>query len=169
MQAQLYEQGADVRRIVQYVRNWWRYVFSEHNNCVIGLWRNLCCWQYPKVLQTLKVLILTTMSKTCLQSTNFWLYQCYTSKKGASVKIPIPLIPLILLVPKDGLEPSRGCPHWILNPARLPIPPLRPYKSVARIFLLQWIKSVSVPPVYHRKYSRLAHDTKATVISNSIF
>jgi len=21
-----------------------------------------------------------------------------------------------LLVPKDGLEPSRGCPHWILNP-----------------------------------------------------
>ena len=28
-------------------------------------------------------------------------------------------------MPKDGLEPSRGCPHWILNPARLPIPPLR--------------------------------------------
>ena len=29
-------------------------------------------------------------------------------------------------MPKDGLEPSQGCPHWILNPARLPISPLRP-------------------------------------------
>ena len=28
-------------------------------------------------------------------------------------------------MPKDGLEPSLGCPNWILNPARLPIPPLR--------------------------------------------
>ena len=28
-------------------------------------------------------------------------------------------------MPEDGVEPSRGCPHWILNPARLPIPPLR--------------------------------------------
>ena len=31
-----------------------------------------------------------------------------------------------LMVPKVGLEPTRGCPHWILNPARLPISPLRP-------------------------------------------
>lgn len=29
-------------------------------------------------------------------------------------------------VPKVGLEPTRPCGHWILNPARLPIPPLRP-------------------------------------------
>jgi hypothetical protein len=43
---------------------------------------------------------------------------------------------LILLVPKDGLEPSQGCPYWILNPARLPIPPLRPDKPVARSFLV---------------------------------
>jgi len=34
MQSQLYEQGADVRRIGQYVRNWWRCVFGEYNNCV---------------------------------------------------------------------------------------------------------------------------------------
>ena len=26
----------------------------------------------------------------------------------------------------EGLEPSRGCPHRILNPARLPIPPPEP-------------------------------------------
>ncbi len=28
-------------------------------------------------------------------------------------------------VPKRGLEPPRGCPHYDLNVARLPIPPLR--------------------------------------------
>jgi hypothetical protein len=27
---------------------------------------------------------------------------------------------------EEGLEPSRGCPHRILNPARLPIPPPEP-------------------------------------------
>ncbi len=30
------------------------------------------------------------------------------------------------LVPRRGLEPPRGCPHWHLKPARLPIPPPRP-------------------------------------------
>ncbi len=29
------------------------------------------------------------------------------------------------IVPEVGLEPTRGCPHRILSPARLPIPPLR--------------------------------------------
>jgi hypothetical protein len=24
------------------------------------------------------------------------------------------------LVPEEGVEPSRGCPRWILNPLRLP-------------------------------------------------
>ena len=28
-------------------------------------------------------------------------------------------------VPARGLEPPRGCPQWILNPSRLPIPPHR--------------------------------------------
>ena len=27
-------------------------------------------------------------------------------------------------VPEAGIEPARYCYHWILNPARLPIPPL---------------------------------------------
>ena len=31
----------------------------------------------------------------------------------------------LYVVPKRGLEPPRGCPHWILSPARLPVPPLR--------------------------------------------
>ena len=28
------------------------------------------------------------------------------------------------IVPEGGIEPPRPCGHWILNPARLPIPPL---------------------------------------------
>ena len=27
------------------------------------------------------------------------------------------------LLPEAGIEPARGCPHGILNPGRLPIPP----------------------------------------------
>ncbi len=30
-----------------------------------------------------------------------------------------------LCVPREGLEPSRSCEHWILSPTRLPIPPPR--------------------------------------------
>ena len=30
------------------------------------------------------------------------------------------------LMLEEGLEPSRGYPHRILNPARLPIPPPEP-------------------------------------------
>ena len=29
------------------------------------------------------------------------------------------------MVPKAGIEPARSCPHRILSPARLPVPPLR--------------------------------------------
>ena len=29
----------------------------------------------------------------------------------------------ILMVPRAGLEPARGCPRGILNPLCLPIPP----------------------------------------------
>ena len=29
------------------------------------------------------------------------------------------------MVPKVGIEPTRGCPHQILSLARLPISPLR--------------------------------------------
>ena len=28
-------------------------------------------------------------------------------------------------MPAEGLEPTRSCDHWILSPARLPIPPRR--------------------------------------------
>src|SRR5438128_12235063 len=28
-------------------------------------------------------------------------------------------------VPAEGIEPTRSCDHWILSPARLPVPPRR--------------------------------------------
>src|SRR6478752_6026993 len=28
-------------------------------------------------------------------------------------------------LPAEGIEPTRSCDHWILSPARLPIPPRR--------------------------------------------
>jgi hypothetical protein len=40
---------------------------------------------------------------------------------------PIKIAPeTVSMVPKRGFEPRRGSPHWTLNPARLPVPPLRP-------------------------------------------
>ena len=43
-------------------------------------------------------------------------------------------------VPVRGLEPPRGCPQWILNPSRLPIPPHR-HVSTSRTRIL--IKTLS--------------------------
>jgi hypothetical protein len=28
-------------------------------------------------------------------------------------------------LPAEGIEPTRSCDHWILSPARLPVPPRR--------------------------------------------
>lgn len=35
------------------------------------------------------------------------------------------------MVPEVGLEPTQGCPYGILNPARLPISPLRLQEKLA--------------------------------------
>ena len=42
--------------------------------------------------------------------------------------------PAGLVVPKEGLEPTRPCGHYALNVARLPIPPLR-HGGIARVDL----------------------------------
>jgi hypothetical protein len=34
-------------------------------------------------------------------------------------------------LPAEGLEPTRSCDHWILSPARLPVPPRRRRKREA--------------------------------------
>src|SRR5258707_11049813 len=36
-------------------------------------------------------------------------------------------------MPKGGLEPPRACAHWLLKPARLPVPPLRRGLGTANI------------------------------------
>jgi hypothetical protein len=35
-------------------------------------------------------------------------------------------------LPAEGLEPTRSCDHWILSPARLPVPPRRRREKVER-------------------------------------
>ncbi len=35
-------------------------------------------------------------------------------------------------LPAEGLEPTRPCGHWILSPARLPIPPRRLFSRKER-------------------------------------
>ena len=32
-------------------------------------------------------------------------------------------------LPAEGIEPTRSCDHWILSPARLPVPPRRPRRT----------------------------------------
>ena len=64
-------------------------------------------------------------------------------------------------VPEEGLDPSRGSPHWILNPARLPIPPLWPIngpsitdcktKSAPCKIQLTPPNSLSCPPAHNRQ------------------
>ena len=51
-----------------------------------------------------------------------------------SIKIKLLLIKRLIgvSVPRAGIEPARYCYHWILNPARLPIPPSRP-KRMSKI------------------------------------
>ena len=60
------------------------------------------------------------------------------------------------LVPMVGVEPTRPCGHWILSPARLPIPPhrhkmLEDYEPSARQksnFIFQRLRGMlrHVPP-----------------------
>ena len=47
------------------------------------------------------------------------------------------------MVPKRGLEPPRGCPHMVLNHARLPISPLRQVEKQKLSAGLAVVKPVS--------------------------
>ena len=55
---------------------------------------------------------------------------------------------VFFMVPKEGIEPTRPEGHWILNPARLPVPPLRHFKSgKAIISQSEWGMSREKPNV----------------------
>src|SRR5206468_6538379 len=49
------------------------------------------------------------------------------------VPLPAPRSLLPIIMPKGGLEPPRACAHWLLKPARLPVPPLRRRKGTANV------------------------------------
>ncbi len=44
-----------------------------------------------------------------------------------------------VMVPEEGVEPTRPCGHRILSPARLPVPPFR----LVRLFYLQKRRSAN--------------------------
>ena len=46
-------------------------------------------------------------------------------RKAKSRDIPVTAFCYTYMVPKGGLEPPWGFPHYALNVARLPVPPLR--------------------------------------------
>ena len=54
-----------------------------------------------------------------------------------------------LFVPKAGIEPALCCQNWILNPARLPIPPLRLLLESAKIQKL--IEPIQIVLVFLRQ------------------
>lgn len=41
----------------------------------------------------------------------------------------------VFIVPGVGIEPTRYCYHWILSPARLPIPPSGQVNKEANILI----------------------------------
>ena len=45
------------------------------------------------------------------------------SLQGSNAQCPTLNVQIDL--PAEGLEPTRPCGHWILSPARLPVPPRR--------------------------------------------
>ena len=44
-------------------------------------------------------------------------------KKAVFVLFTLALTLTLLFVPRAGIEPALCCQNWILNPARLPVPP----------------------------------------------
>ena len=62
------------------------------------------------------------------------------------------LFPLRGGVPKDGVEPSRGCPHWILSPARLPVPPLRHQERSVTLAYAVFLFNPRDPAIYPFPY-----------------
>jgi hypothetical protein len=53
----------------------------------------------------------------------------------ACEKSKFALLPMKIELPAEGIEPTRSCDHWILSPARLPVPPRR-QKSYYELFTI---------------------------------
>src|SRR2546425_5143559 len=48
-------------------------------------------------------------------------------------------------LPAEGLEPTRPCGHWILSPARLPVPPRRRLGNGAKEYEVR--AEAQTPPI----------------------
>src|SRR5205085_6672873 len=46
-------------------------------------------------------------------------------RKKSRPRVGVGLTRWAARLPAEGLEPTRSCDHWILSPARLPVPPRR--------------------------------------------
>src|SRR5437868_9297400 len=52
-------------------------------------------------------------------------------RKKSRPRVGVGLTRWAARLPAEALEPTRSCDHWILSPARLPIPPRRREKCEA--------------------------------------
>ena len=59
-------------------------------------------------------------------------------------------------MPAEGIEPTRSCDHWILSPARLPVPPRRRKgklrkgarsSSIRRVYPLRARRGIGILPM----------------------
>jgi hypothetical protein len=56
-------------------------------------------------------------------------------------------------MPAEGIEPTRSCDHWILSPARLPVPPRRrraalmPAAGPARVASVEFVCAAALSAV----------------------
>src|SRR4029077_15852775 len=60
---------------------------------------------------------------------------------------------IVEALPAEGIEPTRSCDHWILSPARLPVPPRRqidyPVQFIRTLFLCRKSVVDSMLTVWH--------------------
>lgn len=62
---------------------------------------------------------------------------------------------ILIMVPVEGLEPSRVLPHRILSPTRLPIPPHWQVMQNNNIKLLALLQDIIIHFLNHYHYSSL--------------
>src|SRR6266404_4990634 len=59
-------------------------------------------------------------------------------------------------MPAEGIEPTRSCDHWILSPARLPVPPRRRERRAEKYGLAQTLQAFArdrpVDPIVWRTF-----------------
>ena len=78
---------------------------------------------------------------------------------------------LFLRVPEVGLEPTRPCGHWILNPARLPIPPLRQDSEYRHLIgkLITYVEPTPIPrPGRYNPQPAMPAISSRSLLCNSI-